>query len=144
MDFTSQILRKPKRLIFGVLSLNWRVGFQLENVYRTGYYTLSQKKRRFNSPIFPVDPGSLTLTQGHVNFVKWSYVNDTRCHVHWYTLLPKRNATCKNLRFFWGWVYLDECPFDANKFWGALSIWKCASKLIFICKLRFPALFFHC
>ncbi len=35
-------------------------------------YTLPQKKRRFNPSIFPVDPGSLTLTQGHVNFVKWS------------------------------------------------------------------------
>ncbi len=30
-------------------------------------YTLPQKKRRFNPSIFPVDPGSLTLTQCHVN-----------------------------------------------------------------------------
>ena len=35
-------------------------------------YTLPQKKRRLNPAILPVDPGSLTLTQCHVNFVKWS------------------------------------------------------------------------
>ena len=35
-------------------------------------YTLPQKKRRLNPAIFPIDPGSLTLTQCHVNFVKWS------------------------------------------------------------------------
>ena len=69
------------------------------------FYTLPQKKHRFNPSIFPGDPGSLTLTQGHVNFVRWSYVNDTRCQVHWYTLYPKRNATFKNLHFFWGRVY---------------------------------------
>ncbi len=28
-------------------------------------YTLLQKKRMFHPSIFPVDPGSLTLTQGH-------------------------------------------------------------------------------
>ncbi len=47
----------------------------------------------------PVDPGSLTLTQGHVN------VNDTWCQVHWYTLFPKRNATFKSVDFLWGRVY---------------------------------------
>ncbi len=35
------------------------------------YYTLLQKKRNFSEPIFPGDPGSLTLTPGHVHFVKW-------------------------------------------------------------------------
>ena len=34
------------------------------------------------------------------------YVNDTWCQIHWYTLFPKRNATFKNLRFFWGRVYV--------------------------------------
>ena len=34
-------------------------------------YTLLQKKRNFSEPIFPGDPGSLTLTPGHVHFVKW-------------------------------------------------------------------------
>ncbi len=32
------------------------------------YYTLHQKKRMLNRAIFPVDPGSLTLMQGHVYF----------------------------------------------------------------------------
>ncbi len=40
-------------------------------------YTLLQKKRNFSEPIFPGDPGSLTLTPGHVLS----------------TLFPKRNAT---------------------------------------------------
>ncbi len=35
------------------------------------HYTLLQKKRNFSGPIFPGDPGSLTLTPGHVHFVKW-------------------------------------------------------------------------
>ncbi len=35
-------------------------------------YTHPQKKRSFSEPIFPGDPGSLTLTPGHVHFVKWS------------------------------------------------------------------------
>ncbi len=34
-------------------------------------YTLLQKKRNFSEPIFPGDPGSLTLAPGHVHFVKW-------------------------------------------------------------------------
>ncbi len=34
-------------------------------------YTLLQKKRNFSEPIFPGDPGLLTLTPGHVHFVKW-------------------------------------------------------------------------
>ena len=39
----------------------------LENftVKKGPYYTLPQKKRRLNQGIFPVDPGSLTLTQCH-------------------------------------------------------------------------------
>ncbi len=32
-------------------------------------YTLLQKKRNFSETIFPGDPGSLTLTPGHVHFV---------------------------------------------------------------------------
>ena len=35
-------------------------------------YTLPQKKRRCTPTICPVDPGSLTLTKSHVNFMKWS------------------------------------------------------------------------
>ncbi len=34
-------------------------------------YTLLQKKCNFSEPIFPGDPGSLTVTPGHVHFVKW-------------------------------------------------------------------------
>ena len=34
-------------------------------------YTLLQKKRNFSEPIFTGDPWSLTLTPGHVHFVKW-------------------------------------------------------------------------
>ncbi len=32
-------------------------------------YTLLQKKHNFSESIFPADPGSLTLTPGHVHFV---------------------------------------------------------------------------
>ncbi len=35
-------------------------------------YTLPQKKRTFNVPIFSGARGFMTLTQGPVNFVKWS------------------------------------------------------------------------
>ena len=35
------------------------------------FYTLLQKKRNFSRPIFPGDPGSLTLNPDHVYFVKW-------------------------------------------------------------------------
>ncbi len=37
---------------------------------KLGLYTLPQKKRNFNLPIFPGAPGLATLTQGHVDFVK--------------------------------------------------------------------------
>ncbi len=55
--------------------------------YSPWLYTVLQKKRNFSEPIFPGDPGSLTLTPGHVHFVKWFY------KVHLSTIFPKRNAT---------------------------------------------------
>ncbi len=39
--------------------------------WKSVIYTLLQKKHNFSEPIFPGDPGSLTLTPGHVHFVKW-------------------------------------------------------------------------
>ena len=38
-----------------------------------GPFTLffKRKKSNFSEPIFPGDPGSLTLTPSHVPFVKW-------------------------------------------------------------------------
>ncbi len=39
--------------------------------YSSRVYTLLQKKRNFSGPIFPGDPGTLTLPPGHVHFVKW-------------------------------------------------------------------------
>ncbi len=58
--------------------------FILEDLYglcHTYKYTLLQKKRNFSEPIFPDDPGSLTLTPGHV----YTTINLS-------TLFPKRNA----------------------------------------------------
>ena len=58
------------------------------------FYTLLQKKSRFNQSIFTVDPGSLTLTQCHVNFArflpgalgKWYMMSGSLI----YTLLQKK------------------------------------------------------
>ena len=36
-------------------------------------YILLEKKRNFNVPIFSSVPGFLTLTKGHVDFVKWAW-----------------------------------------------------------------------
>ncbi len=65
----------PETYLVQSMSLNGLSMYRIHK-YASGwkkkYYTLHQKKRRFNPSIFPVDPGSLTLTHGHVNFVQWS------------------------------------------------------------------------
>ncbi len=50
------------------LKLFDKKGWMLSTYLCVLMYTLPQKKCRLNPSIFPVDPGSLTLTQGHVRF----------------------------------------------------------------------------
>ncbi len=46
-------------------------------------YTLLQKKCTLISPNSPGDPGSLTLTLGQVDFVKWSWQQDKLKKLKW-------------------------------------------------------------
>ena len=46
--------------------------YKTSPVQATSVYTLPQKKRKFNVPIFPGAPGFLILIQVHVAFVKYS------------------------------------------------------------------------
>ncbi len=75
-----------------------------------GTYTLPQKKRRFNPSIFPVDPGSLTLTQGHVSvcLLTLSWLNlciDLRCQTVCFLLeLSVRCQPQKYYRFVFLWT----------------------------------------
>ncbi len=47
--------------------------------YELNEYTLLQKKRNFSGPIFPGDPWSMTLTPGHLHFVKWFLTCKKHC-----------------------------------------------------------------
>ena len=72
-------------------------------------YTLLQKKRNFSEPIFPSDPGSLTLTPGHVHFVNRFFThcyqehwqNEIHYKVHLSTLFPKETQLSKKSVVFY-------------------------------------------
>ncbi len=68
-----QTANKSKFFLY-LVRIIWNIDSQKSPFSRIQalYYSLHQKKRRFNPFIFPGDPGSLTLTQGHVNFVKFT------------------------------------------------------------------------
>ncbi len=70
------------------------------SILSNGLRSNLQKTPFKNSRYFSHNFGMVVLPSSYQDH----YVNDTWCQVHWYTLFPKRNATFKNLRFFWGRV----------------------------------------
>ncbi len=65
-------VRVPSAVICWILIPLQGMGSRAKAFFIYHLYTLSQKKRNFNLPIFPGYPGFLTLAQGHADFVKWS------------------------------------------------------------------------
>ncbi len=63
------------------------------NTWHGLIYTVLQKKRNFSEPIFPDDPGSLTLTR---------VMYTTKCI---YLHSPQKEMQLSMLRFFWRRVY---------------------------------------
>ncbi len=57
-----------------LISMRWDESevAQIDRYFKYVFYTLLQKKCTLIYPSSPGDPGSLTLTWGHVDFVKWS------------------------------------------------------------------------
>ena len=70
---------KPRFRTLGFLNCIWhslyqeKVKLTQSSTLKTHTYTLLQKKCTLIYPSSPGDPGSLILTQGHFNFVKWSW-----------------------------------------------------------------------
>ena len=103
----------------------WSMLRQIVWCYSTITYTLPQKKRNFNFPIFRGDPGPGSVTPGHMHQGKFGMgfltngyqeqcTNENWPKVHWPTLLPKRKATSEKSILAGTWALKSWTPSISN------------------------------
>ncbi len=106
IDFFSRRKWNKKEIRRDFLSLHWLL------------YTLFQRKRNFNLPIFPGAPGSLTLTYGHdvwpkykdVHFVSLNLSSPTEQQFKKVTFLLEKRVQCRfDIAFAISYLILLDC-----------------------------------